>query len=217
MCRSEKCGLFGISHISFSIQRFWFASAIERNRIHLFWSSWAKNTAEIALLSPAAVLTFHRKGSIQPSIYLSEIERSSYDIPAISCVLNALLFVHFGMEKKPLRFFHQSNPTAKRAQIRRKHLGLCTETDSSVCVMTYVRNSVQKQGKPLLRWCFLQSLHCRESLREKTTRLIMYFYLDFLLVWLEGFKPCYSGFTPTSTSSGSGPTSFFKLQLFHDE
>lgn len=69
--------------------------------------------------------------------------------------------------KKPLRFFPQSNPTAKRAQMRRKYWGLCTEIDPSVCVMTYVRNSEQKQGKPLPRWCSFQSLHCRESLRKK--------------------------------------------------
>lgn len=72
-------------------------------------------------------------------------------MPAISCVLNALLFVHFGMKEKTLQFFHQSNATVKRAQIRRKYLGLCIEIDSSVHVMTYVRNSVQKQGKPLPR------------------------------------------------------------------
>lgn len=71
------------------------------------------------------------------------------------------------MKEKTLQFFHQSNPTAKRAQIRRKYLGLCIEIDSSVRVMTYVRNSVQKQGKPLPRWCFLHSLHCRESLLKK--------------------------------------------------
>lgn len=85
---------------------------------------------------------------------------------------SAVFLRHFSLcilawRKKTLQVFPQSNSTAKRAQIRRKYLGLCIEIDSSVYVMTYVRNSVQKQGKPLPRWCFLQSLHCRQSLLKK--------------------------------------------------
>lgn len=49
---------------------------------------------------------------------------------------------------------------------------------------------------------------------ENTVRLIMHFYLGFLLLWLEGFKPCYSGLTPIGMSSGSGPTSFLNSSYF---
>lgn len=43
---------------------------------------------------------------------------------------------------------------------------------------------------------------------ENTIRLIMHFYLGFLLLWIQRLKLCSSGFTLISVSSGSGPTSF---------
>lgn len=109
--RSGNRRLFCIFPITLSIQRLRFAYAIQGNRSSLFQSSWVKSSAGIALLSPAAALTFHKKAT---SMYLALL---FIDCGTI-CQRSPVFLTHFSLclliRRTDPRFSSQPNPTRKK-------------------------------------------------------------------------------------------------------